>query len=288
MLVNPSIGIMQGRLTPSRGRGTQFFPFGEWESEFKKAAELGLNEIDFVFDLENYDKNPLWNEEEVSRIKRTISATGVRVKNICADIYMRRPPCDYLLTENTKELLSFSSKLVEVSKQIGIRTIEIPLLENSSLRTVSRVINFINFLTYFLRTEKNKIRIALETDLPAKELTSLFYLLEWFPEETATSLGIVYDTGNSASLGFHPFEEIGSYGNKIVTVHIKDRALGGGTVPLGTGDVDFDAVFSMLAEKNYQGSFILQAARGEDGKEMETVAGQIEFLKKYLLKYGFI
>lgn len=283
-----SIGIMQGRLTPSRGRGIQFFPFEEWESEFKKAKELGLNEIDFVFDLERYQENPLWHEEGISKVKKVVAETGVKIKSICVDFFMRRPPYEYLWTKNTQKLLELMFKLADVSNQIGSKNIEIPLLENSSLSTPSRVINFANFLSYFLRSEASgNWCVALETDLPPKELCLLNYLLQWSAHRN-NALGLVYDTGNSASLGRHPFEDIKTYGKRIVNVHIKDRVLGGGTVPPGTGAVDFDAVFDCLARENYKGSFILQAARGEDGKEAETVAGQIEFLKKYLKKYGFI
>ena len=40
---------------------------------------------------------------------------------------------------------------------------------------------------------------------------------------------------------------------------------GGGTVPLGTGDTDFEALFDCLDEIGYEGDFVLQVARGADG-----------------------
>ena len=48
------IGIMQGRLTCPKGRGIQFFPFDNWENEFYKAEKLGLDEIEFIFDFDDY------------------------------------------------------------------------------------------------------------------------------------------------------------------------------------------------------------------------------------------
>ena len=50
------------------------------------------------------------------------------------------------------------------------------------------------------------------------------------------SFGINYDIGNSASMGFDPIEEIETYGQRILNVHIKDRLFNGATVPLGSGD----------------------------------------------------
>ena len=57
-----------------------------------------------------------------------------------------------------------------------------------------------------------------------------------------------YDTGNSASLGYDPVEELGAYGPRIGSVHVKDRVRGGGTVPLGEGDARVETVFDLLHE----------------------------------------
>lgn len=282
MLVKPSVGIMQGRLTPSKGRGIQFFPFDEWEDEFNKAAKLGLNEIDFIFDLERYQENPLWSQVGISRIQNLVSETGVEVKSICADFFMRLPPHCWPWQKRTNYLRAFLTRLIQSVDLIGARIIEIPLLDNSSLNTANKVTNFIGFLNPCLSVAGDSgITLAIETDLPPKDLLSLILVFQG-------AVKVVYDTGNSASLGYDAVEEITMLGQHIVNVHIKDRILGGGTVPLGTGAVDFDAVFRSLANVDYQGSFTLQAARGEDGKEIRTISRQLSFLNKYLEKYYFI
>ena len=86
-----SFGIMQGRLTPSKERGIQFFPFENWVQEFKIGAEIGINEIEWIFDYDRYMDNPLWSEEGIRTLKRTISGTGVSVNSVCFDYFMRRP-----------------------------------------------------------------------------------------------------------------------------------------------------------------------------------------------------
>lgn len=58
-----NFGIMQGRLTKPKGRGIQFFPFENWENEFWIAKEIGLNEIEWIFDFDNFKENPLWTSE---------------------------------------------------------------------------------------------------------------------------------------------------------------------------------------------------------------------------------
>ena len=97
------------------------------------------------------------------------------------------------------------------------------------------------------------------------------------------SFGINYDTGNSAALGFNPIEEFDAIGDRILNVHIKDRPIGGTTVPLGEGDVDFPSVFSLLKSKGYQYNYILQTARADDEKHMEVLSKYINYIQHWVL-----
>lgn len=63
-----------------------------------------------------------------------------------------------------------------------------------------------------------------------------------------------------------------AYGHRITNVHVKDRMLGGTTVPLGTGAAKMREVFCGLKASQYGGNFILQTARAVDGKHEETLA----------------
>ncbi|MBI2064077.1 MAG: sugar phosphate isomerase/epimerase [Candidatus Yanofskybacteria bacterium] len=271
-----SIGIMQGRLTSPKGRGIQFFPFEEWDREFSEAAKLGLNEIEFIFDLDEYRENPLWTDEGVLKIKSLIRDSGVTVNNICADFFMRRPffrVNDAIRKENVKVL----KKLIEQANDIGAKNVEIPLLDNSSLKTSKEEEALAKSIAECLPIAQNHgVFLSLETDLPP---TRFLELLKRFPNH---SVKAVYDSGNSSSLGYDSYEEITTLGDFIINIHIKDRVLGGGTVPLGTGSADFDKLFSGLKKINYRGGFILQAARGEDEEEKKTVRSQMKFLKNYL------
>ena len=74
--------------------------------------------------------------------------------------------------------------------------------------------------------------------------------------------------GNSAALGYDPVEELNIYGPKITDLHIKDRFLGGPSVPLGKGNVNFKKIFEILLKQSYQGIMIFQAFRDDDGLEI--------------------
>jgi L-ribulose-5-phosphate 3-epimerase UlaE len=59
--------------------------------------------------------------------------------------------------------------------------------------------------------------------------------------------------------------------------------LGGSTVALGTGSADFETCFRMFEAAGYTGSFILQAARGEDGDELALAKHNREFASRHLV-----
>jgi len=274
-----SIGIMQGRLTEPKERGIQFFPFDTWENEFAAAAEIGLNEIEFIFDFDNYVENPLWSEEGIDKINGLIQKTRIRVNHICADFFMRRP--FFRVEENIRQInVEILKKLIVSAKQINARNIEIPLVDNSSLKTDEEKKALLRSLREVLPiAQKCGITLRLETDLPPKNF------LELLNECDSPLVRANYDSGNSSGLGYDSYEEVTTLGSYIKNIHIKDRIFGGTTVALGTGGADFDRLFQALKEINYQGGFILQAARGQEGREKEAVKNYMQFLLGYIKKY---
>ena len=273
---NHPIGIMQSRLVSPKRRGIQFFPFEEWQEEFYSASKIGIHEIDFIFDLEKYQENPLWTIDGIIRIQKTIEKSKVAVRHICADFFMRRP-FFRVSQEECLENIAILKKLIENAKQIGAKNIEIPLLDNSSIKTEEEKNVLVTSLQECLSKAKEyEITLSLESDLPPTELLGL---VQRFGDPFVK---IVYDSGNSSSLGYDSYEEISTYGEHISNVHIKDRVFKGATVPLGTGNANFEGLFRGLKETGYKGSFTLQAARQGDDKESEAILSYVDFIKGYI------
>jgi len=94
-----------------------------------------------------------------------------------------------------------------------------------------------------------------------------------------------WDSGNSSGLGYIASEEFAAYGERIGSVHIKDRrskfAGGIATMPLGTGSADFDDVFAAMQSIHYNRGITLQVARGTDDDEAAWIASQLAFVKQY-------
>jgi len=272
-----SIGIMQGRLSPPINGKIQAFPWDTWEDEFSLAANIGFDEIEFIFESSGYRKNPLFTKEGLQKIDLVSKENGIQVNYACADYFMEIPfirVSEYTRNKN-KQILAY---LIEQCSQIGIKGIEIPFVDNSRIENESEAETVANCLLDCLPiAEVHNIRIGLETSLNPDDFKRLIERID-HPLIEAN-----YDTGNSASLGYDTKEELLKLGKYIHNIHIKDRELGGGTVPLGEGDVDFDLFFKTLDKISYNGSFILQTARGKD--DIEVAKKYLRFVKQYIQKY---
>jgi hexulose-6-phosphate isomerase len=153
----------------------------------------------------------------------------------------------------------------------------VPFVDASAIRThddAAAVVRGINAVGELI--EPTGVEIHLETALSPADFA---LLLAQMPNERVK---VNYDSGNSASLGYKPTEEFAAYGARVGSVHLKDRRLGAGTVPLGTGDTDFGAVFASLAATGYRGDFILQAARGDAGDELEWTRGNVRMVRPWI------
>jgi len=272
--VKNKIGVMEGRLLPKYQGRYQAHPLGYWQDEFSVAQEIGLNCIEFILDFNDANQNPLLKEGGIADIQQVIDQTGVEVVSICADYFMEAP-----LHATDIEQAAVSQlvliKLLNNAKKLGVKDVVIPCVDQATLDGDEAASRFVKMLMPVVDIADGlDINLSLETDLAPQPFT---ILLDRFNSGRVT---VNYDLGNSAALGYDPVEELDAYGNKITDIHLKDRVRNGGPVVLGEGDVDFDSFFNKLVEFNYQGPFIMQAYRDEEG--IAIFKSQLEWVSKYL------
>jgi L-ribulose-5-phosphate 3-epimerase UlaE len=253
------IGVMQGRLLPKYKGRYQAHPVGYWQDEFPKAAELGLDCIEFILDYNDAEQNPLMTQEGYKKIQAVCERTGVKVMSVCADYFMEAP----LHSENNQKAersIEVLQQLLKTAAELGVRNIVIPCVDQSSIQNQLDRTRFIEVLsTVISDAERNSVNLSLETDLDPKQFGEL---LSSFDSPRVT---VNYDIGNSASLGYNPVEELSEYGERISDIHIKDRLLGGGSVKLGTGNADIPGFLKLIEQFDYCGPFIMQAYRDDEG-----------------------
>lgn len=270
---------MQGRLSKQYKNEIQSFPIHSWEKEFEIASSCKFEIIEWIFD--ELQPNPILTSEGISKIKQLMKKHDVTINSICADYFMTKK----LFKESEHELeknVEVLKDLIQQANKLEISMIEIPLVDSSSLKTdenkneikdnLDKIISF---------AEKNDVTIVLETDLNPHDFKEFLIKFD-HPYIMAN-----YDSGNSASFGYNPKEELTVLKKWIKNVHVKDRKFGNGTVPFGTGDTDFELFFSSLSEINYSGDLIIQGARITDEKISSTTTCKTyqEFVKRYVDKY---
>lgn len=269
------IGVMQGRLLPKYKGRYQAFPIGNWQNEFKIAKECGLDLIEFILDYNDAKDNPLFTNGGVKLIKNLIKETDISVKTICADYFMEAP-LHSINKSISKKSFEVLERLINVASILNVTDIVIPCVDQSSLKTEQAINIFVSQVSKIIHIiEKEDINLSLETDLPPELFVKLLNQIN------SKNVTVNYDIGNSASLGFDSDEELDAYGDRISDIHIKDRVLNGGPVILGDGNADFKKFFQKLKSLDYQGPFIMQAYRDEEG--VEIFRKQLQWVKQFII-----
>ena len=260
---------MQGRLTKPIHRPIQEFPMENWENELEDLKSLGLNNIEWVLDKKTKNGNPILINN--SYVKKALDRNNIQCTVLTNDYYLDlvNEKLNYSY-KNIIGALNLQDEIFDNLRNSNINLIVIPLLENSSLKELnnSEINNVLKKLSDL--TELSKINIALELDLEPKKISDIL-------NDSHKNLSINYDMGNSTFFNFEYNFEFENYFEHITNVHIKDGKIGGGTVPLGEGDTNFNEIINTLIDLGYKSNFTMQIARnGND--EIATIKQYIEKL----------
>lgn len=260
---------MQGRLLPRVGDRIQAFPAGEWETEFDLARRAGYDAIELIFDG---PLNPLLSERGRTRINSASASSGLIVTSVSGDYFMHVP----IFGPSADECEPILCDLIAACAEAGIPRINVPLEETSALNTAADVTAAAAALERPLAVaERHAIALAIECSLAPENLRA-FVALVGHP-----SLGVNYDLGNSAAMGYCTDYALELLSDSLTGVHVKDRLrLFGATVPLGTGDADFPSHFAVLRRIRYAGPYIIQGARGDD--HVGTAAKHLTYVRALL------
>lgn len=276
------IGFMQGRLSEMINGKIQSFPWQTWRNEFELAKKIKIPLMEWTLDQNELYKNPFMCKDGQLEISNLSIKNNLQIKSITGDCFMQYPFWRAGINKYDRQnLIDDFTNIIDSCGHLNVSILVIPLVDGGSLKSQKEE----NFLIKVLnehRTllDENSVSIAFESDYNPRKLKKFIERLD------PNFFGINYDIGNSASLNFNIDEEFQCFGERIINVHIKDRLLGGATVPLGSGNANFEKVFYNLFDKNYSGNFILQTARDYNGRHSEAINIYMNKTKEWLSKYG--
>jgi L-ribulose-5-phosphate 3-epimerase len=280
MNLRERVGFMQGRLSPPVDGKIQAFPASCWQAEFGTAKRSGFSLMEWTLDHEGLYQNPLLTTSGQAEIRELCLAHGIAIPSLTGDCFMQNPfwkapsaACESLLQD--------FRAVARACSAVGIVMMVVPLVDNGRIESREQEDQLVDMLqkeSAFLAALG--VKVVFESDFGPAELARFIARLD------AARFGINYDIGNSASLGMDPVAEISAYGDRILNVHIKDRVLGGTTVPLGTGNAKFEEVFAALARSAYKGTYILQTARASDGHHAEVLCRYRDMAVDWIKRHG--
>ena len=270
------LGIMHGRLSKPLTGKIQEFPVNTWRNEFKLANSLGLQAIEWTLDFANFRLNPIFNPEEQYIIEDLQKLYSVQVPSITLDCFVEAPFYKQNAFTGIKSEIQDLRWVIENLQNTEVKILVLPIVAESGKFNEVHLVDLIKCLNQVdeLLSQTNK-QIAIECEFDIESMDEL--LSELNPD----NFGINFDMGNSASLGHDPEEELKVCGDRIFNIHIKDRLLGGPTVKLGTGHVNFKRIAKLLCGQEYAGNMILQAARDPAKNEPELIATYLDFCNQY-------
>ena len=257
------IGILQGRLTSSNGRGIQFFPYENWEHEFKIAREVGFECIELLVKKGEFSDNPLSSPSGIRRINELKKESGIDTPSVHGF---------YGKESNYPEILR---EIIKAAHQIGAKVVLISFFEENELITEDDKSLARSQLKEPLDlAESYGIRLGVETEISAEELK------DFINSFNHPAIGIYYDTGNMVSMGVDVVKELKFLQDYLCGIHLKDREIGSNeSVPLGEGDADFRAILGILKEISYTAPLIIQGARKEGVNDIELNKQYLEWIK---------
>ncbi len=278
--ISHRIGFMQGRLSPLVDGKIQAFPWHAWQQEFPAANRIGLRLMEWTLDQDRLYENPLMTMQGQAEIIALCKQFDLSLPSLTGDCFMQAPFWKAEGETRTALEADFIA-VVRACAAVGIGMVVVPLVDNGRIDSIEQEDSLVTYLKAqsALLSERG-IRIVFESDFEPRELARFIDRLD------PALFGLNYDIGNSAGCGFNPVEEFAAYASRIVNVHVKDRVLGGTTVPLGTGNADFPTVFSLLRELGYKGNYIMQTARARDDDHAGALKTYMQQIESWVSKAG--
>ena len=281
-----TFGVMQGRLSAPEDGRFQSFPRTSWRDEFPRAQAAGFSYIEWIHD--DFDgwrsdsdpgTNPIFTPEgllELDALKRT---HNIATPALCGDWFMEHPliRCTPAERQHREQHLH---ALIPIAQRLGATRIVLPFVDNAKIATPEEQTIVLDILKHVLPVaERHHVELHLEADFNPEDFKHFLARLDH------PFLKVNWDSGNSSGLGYVATEEFAAYGDRIGSIHLKDRYRkpegGIETRPLGTGSADFNDVFKAIHSVGYDGGVTLQVARGTPGDEVNFLRGQLDYVKRF-------
>lgn len=271
---------MQGRLVPPIDGQIQNFPADLWRDELALCAQAGFDGVEWIHTKEPDPRNPIAQAGGASIIADVCRAAGSRVLSCTYDAMLTPRALDEDPGgPSWRRHLGAIEVMAGNLRALGASHLVLPWLADNRIHSDGDRTRAIQFVRRALEvTAASRIELHLETSLRSAEL------LHMLDEIDDPRCRVTFDTGNMVQFGYAWHDELSRQWPRVGSVHLKD-ATSSGTVPLGTGEVDFRRVAATLVERGHRGDCVIQGARVTGASDFETSRGYLDFFRSMLNDY---
>jgi len=238
----------------------------------EKAAYWGFDAIELITKSGPNGEPLAYTYKQKQVIKDALELNGIMLSSFCLGTFNQYGLVNSGTVGKDKVLQGFKD-IIHSAKDLDVGVILVPFFGNNKIKNEDDQNNVIEGIKAVLpAAEECKIVLALEMNATPE------MMLDMLDRIDSQCAGIYYDVGNMTSEGFDNASVIRELGGFISAVHIKDRVVNGGGVPLGEGNVDFESVRVSLEDIGYDQVLTLETPSG-DNPELDA-RKNLAFVKK--------
>ena len=246
-----------------------------WEEKLIKAKGLGFDFVEISVDESDERRARLdWSDEEIYQLRELCETHGMPLQSMCLSAHRKFPfgSEDQEIRANAYVIME---KAISLAFKLGIRCIQLAgydvYYEPQSEATHARFIQGMKDSAKM--AEHAGIMLGVEImDTPYLNSLSKFEVLK---REIPSPYFMAYpDVGNISGWNSDVCTELKLSQDHIIQIHLKDTLRVSGTckgqfrdLTIGEGEVDFNAIFSVLAQINYTAPLVIEMWAQDDNWE---------------------
>ena len=255
-------------------------PYLSWEDKFKLIKDASFDYFEIAVDASAEKLARLESREEQILIRRASEALDVPLYTM-AFTANRFFPLGSEDDEIREEGIRLCKRALDFASFVGAKTINIASYdEYEKPRNLNTEGHFLESIKRCVdHAAIRGVIISLET-MDSSFMDTTKKALQYVRAIDSAFLQIGADPGNIHGMGHNPVTDIPAGGKHIVEVEFKDTVPGNvRDIFFGEGTLDFDAVFKMLGEMEYQGFLAAEMWWHEGAETQPDIYKAREFLK---------
>ncbi len=233
---------------------------GDIEESFRIASEIGFDGVEVPFQADDYTSELLWTAEGAAHVRVLAERYGLETPSCVAGRYNKRGFAAQD-PEIREEAVTVMLGIIDGCAEAGIDLILTAFFGEMALDTDQQIDWAVEGLKRCApRAESRGITLALEGTISDQAWLAMLERID------SGAVAVYYDVANAMTYGFDSSAEMPVLmdAGVLAQIHIKDMTLDRKNMPLGEGDVDFDAVSRTIKEIGYDGYLVLETPVSDD------------------------